>query len=123
MDMELDVKVKDINLEGDDLWIKSNGTKGEYFLHISCLSICYSNCVQYFDKVILLLNIKAKGISWSYQGLLGHMTHFQSPLFENMMVVLNNKRYQKIELFILLQLMQVLTPGSNLIIFYDDKRR
>ena len=27
-----------------------------------------------------------------------------------------------IELFILLQLIQVLTPGSNLIIFYEDQK-
>ena len=37
-------------------------------------------------------------------------------------VVLNNEGYQMIELFILLQLTQVLTPGSNLINFYEDKK-
>ena len=37
-------------------------------------------------------------------------------------VVLNNKGYQMIELFILLQLIQVLTPGSNLINFYEDQK-
>ena len=37
-------------------------------------------------------------------------------------VVLNNKGYQMIELFILLQLIQVLTPGSNLIHFYEDQK-
>ena len=36
-------------------------------------------------------------------------------------VVLYNKRNQMIELFILLQLLQVLTPGSNLINFYEDQ--
>ena len=36
-------------------------------------------------------------------------------------VVLYNKGYQMIELFILLQLIQVLTPDSNLINFYDDQ--
>ena len=33
-----------------------------------------------------------------------------------------NKGYQMIELFILLQLIQVLTPGSNLINFYEDQK-
>ena len=37
-------------------------------------------------------------------------------------VVLYNKGYQMIELFILLQLIQVLTPDSNLIKFYEDQR-
>ena len=37
-------------------------------------------------------------------------------------VVLYNKEYQIIELFILLQLIQVLTPGSNLINFYGDQK-
>ena len=37
-------------------------------------------------------------------------------------VVLYNKWYQMIELFILLQLKQVLTPGSNLINFYEDQK-
>ena len=44
------------------------------------------------------------------------------PFLENMGVVLNYKGYQMIELFILLQLIQVLTPGSNLIIFYEDQK-
>ena len=42
--------------------------------------------------------------------------------FENMGVVLYNKEYRIIELFILLQLIQVLTPGSNLINFYVDQK-
>ena len=37
-------------------------------------------------------------------------------------VVINNKGYQMIELVILLQLIQVLMPGSNLINFYDDQK-
>ena len=37
-------------------------------------------------------------------------------------VVLYNKGYQMIELFIPLQLIQVLTPGSNLINFYTDQK-
>ena len=37
-------------------------------------------------------------------------------------VVLNNKGYQMIELFILLQLIQVLTPGSNSINLYEDQK-
>ena len=37
-------------------------------------------------------------------------------------VVLYNKGYQMIELFILLQLIQVLTPGSNLINFNEDQK-
>ena len=47
---------------------------------------------------------------------------FQSPFLENIGVVLYNKGYQMIELFILLQLIQVLTPGSNLINFYEDQK-
>ena len=37
-------------------------------------------------------------------------------------VVLYNKGYQMIEIFILLQLIQVLTPDSNLIKFYEDQK-
>ena len=37
-------------------------------------------------------------------------------------VVLYNKGYQMIELFNLLQLIQVLTSGSNLINFYEDQK-
>ena len=37
-------------------------------------------------------------------------------------VVLYNKGYQMIELFILLQMVQVLTSGSNLINFYEDQK-
>ena len=37
-------------------------------------------------------------------------------------VVLCKKGYQMIELFTLLQLTQVLTPGSNLINFYEDQK-
>ena len=37
-------------------------------------------------------------------------------------VVLYNETYQMIELFILLQLIQVLTPSSNLMNFYEDKK-
>ena len=37
-------------------------------------------------------------------------------------VVLYNKGYQMIELFILLQLIQVLTPGLNLIHFYEEQK-
>ena len=37
-------------------------------------------------------------------------------------VVLYNKVYQMIELVITLQLIQVLTPGSNLINFYEDQK-
>ena len=47
---------------------------------------------------------------------------FQSPFLENMMVVLYNKGYQMIELLILLQLIQVLRPGSNLIHFHEDQK-
>ena len=36
-------------------------------------------------------------------------------------VVLYNKGYQMIEQFILLQLIKVLTPGSNLVNFYKDQ--
>ena len=38
-----------------------------------------------------------------------------------MEVVLYDKGYQMIELFILLQLIQLLTPGSNLLIFYEEQ--
>ena len=37
-------------------------------------------------------------------------------------VVLYKKGYQKIELFILLQLIQVLTPDSHSINFYEDQK-
>ena len=47
---------------------------------------------------------------------------FQSPFLENMGEVLYNKGNQMIELFILMQLIQVLTPGSNLINFYEDQK-
>ena len=51
------------------------------------------------------------------------MTQFSISVFlENMGVVLYNKGYQMIELFILLQLIQVLTPSSNLINFYEDQK-
>ena len=36
--------------------------------------------------------------------------------------VLYNKGYQMIELFILMQLIQVLTPGSNLMNFYEVQK-
>ena len=48
--------------------------------------------------------------------------HFQSPFLENMKVVMYNEVYQMIELFILLQLIQVLVPGSYLINFYEDQK-
>ena len=47
---------------------------------------------------------------------------FNLRYLENMEVVLYYKGYQMIELFILLQLIQVLTPGSNLSIFYEEKK-
>ena len=37
-------------------------------------------------------------------------------------VILYNKGYQMIKLFILLELIQVLIPGSNLINFYEDQK-
>ena len=40
-----------------------------------------------------------------------------------MEVVLYYKRYQMIELFILLRLIQVLTPGSNLLISYEEQNK
>ena len=52
------------------------------------------------------------------------MAHIEPVLnlfLENMEVVLYNKGYQMIELFILLLLIQVLTPGSNLLIFYEEQ--
>ena len=47
---------------------------------------------------------------------------FSLRFLENMGVVLYDKGYQMIELFILLQLIQVLTPDSNLINFYEDQK-
>ena len=47
---------------------------------------------------------------------------FSLRFLEIMGVVLYNKGYQMIELFILLQLIQVLTPDSNLINFYEDEK-
>ena len=46
---------------------------------------------------------------------------FNLRFWRNMEVVLYNNGYQMIELFILLQLIQVLTPGSNLLIFYGEQ--
>ena len=50
------------------------------------------------------------------------MAQFSISVFGEYGVVLYNKGYQMIELFILLQLIQVLTPGSNLIIFYEVQK-
>ena len=50
-----------------------------------------------------------------------YLPSFQSSFLENMGVVLYNKGYQMRELFILLQLIQVLTPISNLINVYEDQ--
>ena len=47
---------------------------------------------------------------------------YDLPFLENMEVVLYNNGYQMIELFILMQLIQVLTQGSNLINFYEDQK-
>ena len=47
---------------------------------------------------------------------------FNLRFLENMGVVLYNKGYQMIELFILLQLIQALTPSSYLISFYEDQK-
>ena len=49
------------------------------------------------------------------------MAHID-PVFEEYGVVLYSKGYQMIELLIFLQLIQVLTPGSNLIKFYEDQK-
>ena len=43
-------------------------------------------------------------------------------LLENMGVVLYNKGYQMKELFIVLQLIHVLTPVSNFMNFYEDQK-
>ena len=63
---------------------------------------------------------------WVYKGAATPMAHidpvFNLRFLENMGAVLYNKGYQMIELFILLQLIQVLTPGSNLINFYEDQK-
>ena len=66
-----------------------------------------------FAKIKNTRNSHAYGTYWP---------SFQSLFFENMGVVLNNKGYQMIELFMLLQLIQVLTPGSNSINFYEDQK-
>ena len=47
---------------------------------------------------------------------------FNLRFLENMGVFLYDKGYQMIEIFILLQVMQVLTPGSNLINVYEDQK-
>ena len=69
-------------------------------------------------------SLKAQHIR--YKGTATPMAHID-PVFicflEDMEVVLCNKGYQMIELFILLQLIQVLTPGSNLLIFMRNKMR
>ena len=50
------------------------------------------------------------------------MTQFLISVLGEYGIVLYNKGYQMIELFILLQLIQVLTPGSNLIHFCEDQK-
>ena len=51
------------------------------------------------------------------------MAHIdQISILENKGVVLYNIWYQMIELFIMLQLIQVLIPGSNLINLYEDQK-
>ena len=50
------------------------------------------------------------------------MTQFSISDFGEYGVVLYDKGYQMIELFILLQLIHVLTPGSNLINFHEDQK-
>ena len=45
-----------------------------------------------------------------------------SPFWGNIGVVLYKKGYQMIEIFILLHLIYVLTPGSILITFYEDQK-
>ena len=66
---------------------------------------------QFFQ--VIARNSHAYGTYWP---------SFQSPFLEYIGVVLYNKGYQMIELFILLQLIQVLTPDSNLIKFYEDQK-
>ena len=63
----------------------------------------------------------------SYHGYIGHLTQFSiSGVFFFWRigggVVLYNMGYQMIEHFIPLQLIQVFTPGSNLINFYKDQK-
>ena len=53
---------------------------------------------------------------------MAHIDPVFNPFLENMEVVLYNKGYQMIELFILMQLIQVLTPGLNLLNFYEDQK-
>ena len=47
---------------------------------------------------------------------------FNLCFLENMGIVLYNKGYQMIEPFILLQLIQALTSGSNLINVYEEQK-
>ena len=50
------------------------------------------------------------------------MTQFSISVFGEYGFFLYNMGYQMIELFILLQLIQVLTPGSDFINFYEDQK-
>ena len=67
------------------------------------------------------------GVPWTFPWRNSHAygtywPSFQSPFLESIGVILYSKGYQMIELFILMQLIQVLTPGSNLINFYEDQK-
>ena len=61
-------------------------------------------------------------VAHRYKGKLGLYSCVIKSQFIQLVTVLYSKGYQMIELFILLQLMQVLTPGSNLINFNEDQK-
>ena len=75
---------------------------------------------SWFKQVYFVLHIlePKKRTSHAYGP---YWPSFQSQFLENMEIVLYNKGYQMLKVFILLQLIQVLTPGKNLLFFYEEQ--
>ena len=100
---------------------KTNFSNRTSFYQIRCIKNNTLHPLPYggLQCIIVLLNYQVGTTTGKYDIL----PSFQSQFLENMGVVLYNKGYQMIELFILLQLVQVLTPGSILINFYEDQNK
>ena len=93
----------------------------------SIISRASSSNVHYTtEDIILPITLRAFQNVTIEKGTVTPMAYidpvFNLRFLENMGEVLYNKGYQMIELFIPMQLIQVLTPGSNLIIFYEDQK-
>ena len=83
-----------------------------------------STCVQSMLHCQHSIQCLVRGIT--HKGTATPMAHidpvFNLRFWRYMGEVLYNKGNQMIELFILMQLIQVLTPGSYLINFYEDQK-